>query len=120
MVDEGKNIGQSILSGLLLALLILPPILILIRKSSRLWIKGGIEAGPGQDKAKLELVEIWEMFFIFSAFVCLLILVYMVVNFTIYNTDYPWQLYALSFTGSLGSNAAGLILAYIKSKKGLP
>ena len=112
-----KNIGQYILTALILTLLVVPPIVMLVRKASRVWLKEGIERGPGEDKAKLDLVEIWEMFYLFSAFICLAAFIYVIVNFTMFGTDYPWEIYGLSFTGSLGSQAAGVLLAYIKNMK---
>jgi len=42
---------------------------------------------------------------------------FMVLMKTLFQVDYPWELYVLVFSGTLGSNGIGAFLIYIKSKE---
>lgn len=111
-MSDKSNLGQSVLTVLILSLFVIPPIIMLLRKTSRLWIKAGVEG----DNGRLDLTEVWEMLYMFLAIGSFFLLAYMIINKTLYNVDYSTEEYLFVFTGTLGSNTASVVITYLKQK----
>jgi hypothetical protein len=60
--------------------------------------------------------EIWEHYSLRFARGFFIAIMFMILMQTIFATAYPWELYILVFTGTLGSNGVGAFLIYLKSK----
>jgi hypothetical protein len=105
-------IWKDLLTSLVLCLFIIPPVLTLIRKSSRLWVKSGIEGS----NEKLDLTEIWEMIYMFLVICFFWLLAYMIINKTLNGTEYTREEYLIVFSGTLGSNTASVLITYFKKK----
>lgn len=63
-----------------------------------------------------DMSEIWEYHSLRVAKASFAVFVFMVIMKTISGIEYSWELYALSFFGTLGSNGLAAFLIYIKKK----
>lgn len=68
------------------------------------------------DNNRWDWSEIWEYTSLRFARGFFFAIMFMILMKTFFNTEYPWELYILVFTGTLGSNGVGAFLIYIKSK----
>ena len=67
---------------------------------------------------KWDWSEIWEYTSLRFARGFFFAIMFMITMKTFFNIDYPWELYILVFTGTLGSNGVGAFLIYLKHKHG--
>ena len=68
------------------------------------------------DNGKWDWSEIWEHYslrFARGFFICI---IFMILMKSLFDVNYPWELYMIVFAGTLGSNGVGAFLIYIKSK----
>jgi hypothetical protein len=112
-MTENTSFVKILSSVILMVILILPIASTLISKSSRLWLKTGIE---GQNK-RLDLSEIWEMIYMVIALGSFYVLVYMIINKTLGGVIYSWEEYTLVFLSTAGSNGVTAWVMYLKDKK---
>jgi hypothetical protein len=80
-------------------------------KEQREMIKG-MKGSDGQ----WQWSEIWEYNSLRFAKGFFATIIFMVLMKTLFTIEYPWELYVLTFLGTLGSNGIGAFLIYIKSK----
>jgi len=114
-MDESKALPELlklILTALLLSLLVLPPLVLVLKRSGRLWLKSGVEG----DNHRPDLPELWEALFMFMALGCFFTMAYMIVMKTIYGVQYELFEYAMVFSGTLGSNTASAFIIWVKQK----
>ena len=83
-----------------------------------LWSKEQQEMIRGMkgENAKWDWSEIWEYNSLRFAKGFFATIIFMVLMKTLFTIDYPWELYVLTFIGTLGSNGIGAFLIYVKSK----
>jgi hypothetical protein len=112
MISDKSELIKLILTALLISLVIFLPVSLVIRRSGRIWIKGGIEG----DNQRLDLPELWEALFMFMALGCFFIMCYMIVMKTLYGVNYQVFEYAMVFSGTLGSNTASAFIIWVKQK----
>jgi len=68
------------------------------------------------ENGKWDWNEIWEHNSLRSARGFNIAIMFMILMQTISDASYPWELYVLVFTGTMGSNGVGAFLLYLKSK----
>jgi hypothetical protein len=107
-----SDIVKIVLTSLLLSLLVLPPVIMIMKRSGRAWLKVGVEG----DNQRPDLSELWEVLFMFMALGCFFIMIYMIVMKTLVATQYEVFEYAMVFSGTLGSNTASAFIVWAKQK----
>jgi len=111
-MPQRQELIKIILTTLLLSLLILPPVIMVLKRSGRNWLRIGVEG----DNQKPDLSELWEVLFMFMALGCFFTMIYMVVMKTLYGVQYEVFEYAMVFSGTLGSNTASAFIIWVKQK----
>lgn len=111
-MPQRQDLITLILTSLLLCLLVLPPVIMLLKRSGRAWLKVGVEG----DNQRPDLSELWEVLFMFMALGCFFTMIYMVVMKTLYGIQYEVFEYAMVFSGTLGSNTASAFIIWVKQK----
>jgi hypothetical protein len=109
-----QELLKYLLTMVLLSLLIFPPLVMILKRSGRMWLKEGIEG----DNKKPDLHELWEALFMFMAISCFFIMLFMIINKTLYGTQYEVYEYGMVFSGTLGSNTASAFIIWVKQKYG--
>lgn len=112
MPDKNTDIWKLLLTALLISLVVLPPVVMILKRSGRSWLKKGVEG----DNEKPDLPEIWETLFMFMALGCFFTMIYMIVMKTLYAVHYEVFEYAMVFSGTLGSNTASAFIIWVKQK----
>jgi hypothetical protein len=103
---------KIILTGILMTLVIFPPVILVLKRSGRAWLRVGVEG----DNQRPDLSELWEVLFMFMALGCFFTMIYMIVMKTLYGVHYEVFEYAMVFSGTLGSNTASAFIIWVKQK----
>jgi hypothetical protein len=112
MQNSNADLLKLLLTALLLSILVFPPLILILKRSGRSWLKAGVEG----ENQKPDLPELWEALFMFMALGCFFTMAYMIVMKTIYGVQYEVFEYAMVFSGTLGSNTASAFIIWVKQK----
>jgi hypothetical protein len=112
MPEKNTQFWKDFLTAILLSLVVIPPVIMILKRSGRRWLKEGIEG----DNRRPDLSEIWEALFMFMALGCFFTMVYMILMKTLAGVHYEVVEYAMVFSGTLGSNTASVFIIWAKQK----
>lgn len=106
---------KLVMVAVISALLIAPPVTLILKRSGRLWLKKGVEGA----NEKPDIHELWESLFMYMALGCFFLMVYMILDKSIHSTRYEIYEYLMVFSGTMGSNGASAFIIWAKQKYSL-